>query len=277
VNDVSHTYMQGTPFETMALRGVTFDIPQGSIHGLIGATGSGKSTLLQHLNGLYRPQSGTLRVAGLDLNDPSLQLSTICRKVGLAFQNPENQFFNTYVGDEIAYAARQLDLPGRLARRVKTIMERVGLDFKQFKDRPLATLSGGERRKVSLASILVMEPEVLVLDEPTAGLDPQVRKELLKSIRSWRTKDRTILLSSQNMEDIAEVADSVTVLRDGKVVLHGNVAEVFSRAAELHNAGLQVPTVAKVSAWLREKGWPIPADTVRLDQFHILFKKLAAG
>jgi energy-coupling factor transport system ATP-binding protein len=276
-NDVSHTYMQGTPFETRALCGVTFYIPKGSIHGLIGATGSGKSTLLQHLNGLYCPQRGTMSVASLDLNDPTLRLSTVCRKVGLAFQNPENQFFHTYVGDEIAYAARQLDLPGNLAHRVKTVMEQVGLDFKQFKDRPLATLSGGERRKVSLASILVMEPEVLVLDEPTAGLDPLARRELLKLIRSWRTKDRTIILSSQNMEDIAEVADSVTVLHDGKVVLHGTVADVFTRVGEMQNAGLQVPAVSRVSAWLREKGWPIPVETVRLDQLRRSLKRVAIG
>lgn len=276
-NEIFHTYMRGTPFETRALDGVSFDIAPGSIHGLIGATGSGKSTLLQHLNGLYRPQRGTLRVAGLELNDPNLPLSSICRKVGLAFQNPENQFFHTYVGDEIAYAARQLDLPGNLARQVKTVMEQVGLDFKQFKDRPLATLSGGERRKVSLASILVMQPEVLVLDEPTAGLDPLARRELLKLIQSWRSADRTIILSSQNMDDIAEVADSVTVLQDGKVILHGAVAEVFAQADALENTGLQVPEVAKVSAWMRKKGWPIPVETVRLGQLKRALKRLAAG
>jgi len=276
-NDVSHTYMQETPFESRALRGVTLDIPRGSIHGLIGATGSGKSTLLQHLNGLYRPQSGTLRVANLDLNDPNLPLSTICRRVGLAFQNPENQFFHTYVGDEIAYAARQLSLPGNLGHRVKTVMEQVGMDFNKFKDRPLATLSGGERRKVSLASILVMDPEVLVLDEPTAGLDPQARRELLKFIRCCRRVDRTIILSSQNMEDIAEVADSVTVLYEGRVILRGTVVQVFSRTDELHKAGLQVPAVAQVSIWLREKGWPIPPETVRLDQLRRSLKKNAAG
>ncbi len=276
-NDISHMYMQGTPFATRALRGVTFAVPMSSIHGLIGATGSGKSTLLQHLNGLYRPQSGTLRVAGLDLSDPKLTLSSICRKVGLAFQNPESQFFHNYVGDEIAYAVRQLGLPGNLAQRVKTAMEQVGLDFNQFKDRPVATLSGGERRKVSLASILVMETEVLVLDEPTAGLDPLARGELLKLIRSWRTKERTILLSSQNMEEIAEVADSVTVLHEGKVVLHGAVAEVFSQPDEMQNAGLQVPAVAKVCVWLREKGWPIPADIVRLDQLRSSLKKVVLG
>ncbi len=274
---IFHTYMQGTPFLTRALSGVSFKISKGSIHGLIGATGSGKSTLLQHLNGLYRPQSGTLRVAGLNLNDPDLRLSTVCRKVGLAFQNPENQFFNTYVGDEIAYAARQLDLPGNLAHRVKNVMELVGLDFEGFKDRPLATLSGGERRKVSLASILVMEPKVLVLDEPTAGLDPLARRELLRLIKSWRTANRTIILSSQNMEDIAEVADSVTVLHDGKVALHGSVAEVFSKIDEIQKAGLQLPMVARVSSWLREKGWPIPVETVRLDQLRRSLKKVVTG
>jgi energy-coupling factor transporter ATPase len=272
-HDLFHTYMKGSPFETKALRGVTFRISQGTIHGFIGITGSGKSTLLQHLDGLYRPQHGSLEVAGLDLTDPNLSLSTICRKIGLAFQNPENQFFNTYVGDEIAYAARQLNLPGNLAHRVKVAMLQVGLDFEMFKDRPLVTLSGGERRKVSLASILVMQPEVLVLDEPTAGLDPLSRKELLTLIRSWKDPKKTIILSSQNMEDIAELTDSVTVLDDGKVVMEGPTWKVFGSSSQLQAAGLEVPAVAHVCAWFRHKGWPIPMETIRLDQLRNALKK----
>jgi energy-coupling factor transporter ATPase len=272
-HDLFHTYMKGSPFETQALRGVTFRISTGSIHGFIGATGSGKSTLLQHLDGLYRPQHGSLVVAGLDLRDPNLSLSTICRKVGLAFQNPENQFFNTYVGDEIAYAARQLNLPDDLANRVKDAMLQVGLDFDMFKDRLLVTLSGGERRKVSLASILIMQPEVLVLDEPTAGLDPLSRKELLTLIRSWKSPKKTIILSSQNMEDIAELTDSVTVLDDGKVVMEGPTWKVFANTVQLQAAGLEVPAVAQVCTWFRHKGWPIPMEAIRLDQLRGALKK----
>jgi energy-coupling factor transport system ATP-binding protein len=272
-HDLFHTYMKGSPFETQALRGVTFRISPGSIHGFIGVTGSGKSTLLQHLDGLYRPQHGSLEVAGLDLTDPNLSLSTICRKVGLAFQNPENQFFNTYVGDEIAYAARQLNLPGDLAYLVKVAMLQVGLDFEMFKDRPLVTLSGGEQRKVSLASILVMQPEVLVLDEPTAGLDPFSRKELLALIRSWKGPKKTIILSSQNMEDIAELTDSVTVLDNGKVVMEGPTWKVFGNTAQLHAAGLEVPAIAQVCAWFRHNGWPIPMEAIRLDQLRSALKK----
>jgi energy-coupling factor transporter ATPase len=275
-HELAHIYMRGTPFESRALCGISLDVGRGSIHGLMGVTGSGKSTFMQHLNGIYRPQTGTLTIAGLDLNDPNVPLSTICSKVGLAFQNPESQFFNTYVGDEIAFAARQLNLPGNLARRVKIAMHQVGLDFNKFKDRPLATLSGGERRKVSLASILIIQPEVLVLDEPTAGLDPLTRRQILHMIKHWQTAERTIILSSQNLDDIAEVADSVTVLYGGKVALHGSAAHVFGEVGKLEEAGLRMPTVVEASNRLRVKGWLIPAGTIKRAQLQQAIRRIAS-
>jgi len=270
VEGLGYVYMRGTPVEQKALSGVSLRVTPGEAHGLAGMTGSGKSTLMQHINGLLRVQEGRIRVAGFNLGDPRLDRRNVVRQVGLVFQNPEAQFFEYYVGDEISFGPRQLKVgePGNplLADRVRQAMEKVGLDFQTFKDRPLSGLSGGERRKVALASTLALQPSVLLLDEPTAGLDPHSRRELLARLQEMRASGITILLSSHQMEDIALLAQSITVMHKGQVVLDGPTKEVFSDANRLAEYGLELPAAVQVAQALRELGWPIPLDVLTVDQ-----------
>ncbi len=257
---IYHTYMPGTPFEHPALVDVSFTAGEGRVLGLLGATGSGKSTLLQHLNGLYRPQKGVLHVGPFDLANEKTDIRTVRQYVGLAFQIPENQFFNQYVGDEIAYAARQFGKTEKLAQKVRSVMQLVGLDFDTFKDRPLYALSGGERRKVALASILIVDPHLLVLDEPTAGLDPCARRELLGRMLAWKQRGRTIVVSSQSMEDIQVLADDLLLLQHGRVNVQGSSEEILSDSKLLNRCGLEQPLLAGVLQRLRDKGWSLPPN-----------------
>ncbi len=178
IQELQYTYLADTPLAKHALRGVDLEVSTGSIYGIAGANGSGKSTLLQHLNGIIQPSDGKIEVCGLDLTNPSLSLLDVIKKVGLVFQNPESQFFEVYVGDEIAYGPKQIQMD-RIRERVQQAMAMVGLDFETFKDRRLQTLSGGEKRKVAIASTLVLDQELLLFDEPIAGMDPQARDDLL--------------------------------------------------------------------------------------------------
>jgi energy-coupling factor transport system ATP-binding protein len=262
VNGLGYTYMRGTPLAQRALEDVSINVTAGEVHGLIGRTGSGKSTLMQHLNGLLRPQEGTVRVAEFLLNDPKVDRREVVRRSGLVFQNPETQFFEHYVGDEIAYGPRQLKVDEPLALRVRWAMEQVGLDFEAYKDRPLFTLSGGERRKVALASTLALKPAILLLDEPTAGLDPATRRDVLDKLLTMRESDLTVVLSSHQMGDLARLADRLTVFYGGHSVLDGSTAQVFAQRDTLRGYGLEPPVAAQVAAALREKGWPIPLDVM---------------
>ncbi len=263
-HDLGYTYLQGTPLARRALNAVDLRVGKGSTHGLLGATGSGKSTLMQHLNGLLRPQEGTVRVAGFDLNDPQVDLKAVRRWVGLAFQMPEVQIFKQYVGDEIAYGPRLQGLDGgNLRERVRWAMSLVGLDFDRFKDRLTFALSGGERRKVALASVLALRPEILLLDEPTAGLDPASRRELLGHLQALSDKGMTFVLSSHQMDDLGLMADRLTVLAEGESVLSGSTASVFGQGSRLRELGLDVPIVTAVAERLRARGWPLPPGIVR--------------
>jgi energy-coupling factor transport system ATP-binding protein len=258
VDHLGHVYLRGTPLEHRALLDVSLQVNPGEAHGLLGKTGSGKSTLLQHLNSLIRPQEGSVRVANFNLGDLRLDRRQVVQKVGLVFQNPETQFFETFVGDEIAYGPRQLKIQEPLAQRVRWAMDQVGLDFAAFKDRPLYGLSGGERRKVALASTLALRPSILLLDEPTAGLDPYSRRELLEKLTQMRASGMTLVLSSHQMEDLAMLADRLTVFSKGRVALQGSAAEVFSQGESLQGYGMDLPAAVQVAQALREKGWPIP-------------------
>lgn len=269
VIDVSHlgyTYLRGTPLEQRALDDVSLQIPPGQVHGLLGMTGSGKSTLMQHLNSLLRPQEGQVRVAGFDLNDAHVDRRAVVRKVGLVFQNPETQFFEHFVGDEIAYGPRQLKIEEPLAERVRWAMEQVGLDFETYKDRPLFALSGGERRKVALASTLALRPSVLLLDEPTAGLDPYSRHDLLEKLAAMRDAGMTLVLSSHQMGDMAILAQGLTVFQRGRVIMDGSTQAVFSQPDALLSVGLESPVSVRLAQALREKGWPIPAEALTIAQ-----------
>lgn len=263
VEALEHTYLSDTPLAHAALCGASLCVAESSSHGLIGSTGSGKSTLLQHLNGLLVPQAGTVRVGPFDLNDPTTDLKAVRRYAGLVFQNPEFQLFEQYVGDEIAYAPRLMGQKETLRETVREAMTVVGLDFEGYKDRLTFALSGGERRKVAVASILAMNPTLLLLDEPTAGLDPRSRREVLEHLKKLHSSGKTLVVSSHHMEDIAELAENVTALAYGRDRLSGSAASVFSAVDQINALGLEAPLVSQAAAVLREDGWPLPEDILR--------------
>jgi len=267
VQDLHHTYLQGTPLETPSLRGVSLSVEPGDTLGIIGPTGSGKSTLLQHLNGLIRPQRGEVRVQGHPLSEPKVDIRWVRQTVGLVFQNPEDQLFERYVGDDVAFGPRALGLSvDQVRERVRQAMATVGLPF-AFKDRLVRELSQGQRRRVALAGVLAMEPRVLALDEPTAGLDPAGRAELLQMLRRWHDREpRAIVLASHNMEDIAQLCTRLAVLVAGQVVLTGTPREVFAHSDLLQAHGLDVPVATQILLGLRQRGCPLAATALTLEE-----------
>lgn len=263
---VSYTYQPGTPFQWQALDDVSLTISDGEFWGIIGATGSGKSTLIQHMNGLLKPTGGRVLVDGADLSERGADLRAVRQKVGLVFQYPEHQLFGETIFEDVAFGPRNLKLDAsEVDRRVALAMERVGL-APEFRSRSPFGLSGGQARRVALAGVLAMEPRVLVLDEPTAGLDPRGREEILKLVGTFPSMGMTVLLVSHSMDDVAEMADRVLVMHRSKVHMVGTPRELFSRRAELEAIGLGVPAAAQLVDRLREKGWNLPADAVTLDQ-----------
>jgi len=275
--NLSYTYMHGTPLKHQALDDLSISISSGNMHGLIGATGSGKSTLLQHFNGLLRAQSGFLSVFGMDLNNRKLDTRSLRQRVGLSFQQPENQIFNQYIGDEVAYAARQLGHSGTLSSAVKSAMEAVGLDFSAYKDRLTYTLSGGELRKTALASALVTKPDILLLDEPLAGLDPISRKEVMVFFKSMHDTGLTLVFSTHQFDDIIGEMDAVSVLQTGKDIIHGTPANIFSTKGSKLPSALKLPFAAELCAVLKEKGWPVPAGKVQISEIIEMAAKITKG
>ncbi|MCX7840297.1 MAG: energy-coupling factor transporter ATPase [Anaerolineae bacterium] len=267
VENLSHAYLRGLPLESRALENVDFDVARGETMGLVGATGSGKSTLMQHLNGLLRPQDGRVRVASYDLSNPTTDVRAVRRLVGLVFQQPEDQLFAQFVGDDVAFAPRQFGLDADAVReRVRWAMQMVGLDFDAFKDRLTMTLSGGERRRVALAGVLAMRPHILVADEPTAGLDPRARAQTLDIFRRLRAEGTTLVIASHRMDDVAALCQRVTVLNDGHVLARGTTRDIFTRADVLRTSGLDVPPIARIAEALRAHGWHIPPDVLGADE-----------
>lgn len=267
VEHLEHIYLDGTPLAHTALVDVNLQVKKGASHAFIGVTGSGKSTVLQHLNGILRPQRGKVRVANFDLSDPLTETRSVTRVAGLVMQNPEMQFFEQYVGDEIAFGPRQMGVKENLAERVRWAMEMVGLDFESFKDRLVFTLSGGEKRKVALASVLANRPEILLLDEPTAGLDPVSHQQILEKLRCLSEEEGlTLVVSSHRMEDVAALSQEITAFRKGRDVLHGAAAEVFKENDRLVEIGLEAPIASRVAQRLRELGWNLPAGIVVPEQ-----------
>lgn len=269
IKNVNFVYNAGNPFEKYALRDVNLTINQGEFIGLIGHTGSGKSTLVQHLNGLMKPTSGTVTVDGIETTDPAAVKKGLRQKVGLVFQYPEHQLFEESVEKDIAFGPENMGLsPDEVSARVKEAMEMVGLDYETQAKRSPFELSGGQKRRVAIAGVLAMKPEVLVLDEPTAGLDPHGRDEILDEIKSLYTeKGITIVLVSHSMEDIARLATRIVVLDKGSVVMDGTTAEIYDREAELNEIGLDVPDITKVMKRLKEKtGWDIPTNVLTVEE-----------
>jgi energy-coupling factor transport system ATP-binding protein len=268
VSRLEHTYLRGTPLESVALRDVNIQAGRGQVIGIIGHTGSGKSTLIQHLNGLLRPQSGEVRVLDYDLRQPRIDLRALRRSVGLVFQFPEAQLFEQHVGDDVAFGPWQMGLRGEeLKTRVHEAMDAVGLAFDSFKDRPLYGLSGGERRRAALAGVLAIRPEILVLDEPTAGLDPRGHQDILDRImtlhREWGT---TLVIISHNMEEIARLCDRIFVLANGKTVLSGTPREVFAERSRVESYGLGVPQVTAALQELSGSGIAVRGDALTVDE-----------
>ena len=276
IRALEYTYLRGTPLESVALRGVDLTTGRGEIIGIIGHTGSGKSTLIQHLNALLRPQRGEVCVLENNLSNPKLNARVLRRRVGLVFQFPEAQLFERYVGDDVAFGPWQMGLRGEeLRARVREAMDAVGLPFDAFKDRPLYSLSGGERRRAALAGVLAIRPEILVLDEPTAGLDPRGHKDILaRLIKLQRNAGITLVIVSHNMEDIARLCDRVYVIADGKSILSGTPREVFAEPQRLIEIGLGVPQITAAMHALRDQGVPVRADVLTKEEAEAVLVKV---
>lgn len=259
--DLCYTYGAGMPFAHAALGGVSVTFEEGSLTAVIGHTGSGKSTLAQHLNGLLKPESGEILLEGKNIWEDPKKIRDVRFKVGMVFQYPEYQLFEDTVEKDIAFGPRNMELSEEeIAARVKEAAAAVGLSDTLLQKSPF-DLSGGEKRRAAIAGVLAMRPRVLVLDEPTAGLDPVGREQMLRQIEQYReTHDATVLLISHSMEDVARLADRVLVLKDGEVAMYDTAPAVFARADELEAMGLTVPSVARVFAALRQRGVPVPAD-----------------
>ena len=254
--EVQYTYLAGTPLSKKALTGVDFKATEQCVHGLAGTNGSGKSTFLQHLNGILRPDKGSLRVGAYALEDPETSLREVIKQVGLVFQNPETQFFEVFVGDEIAYGAKQFKMDN-LRERVRHAMSMVGLDFDAFKDRRLETLSGGEKRKVALASTLILDQDILLFDEPTAGMDPRARDELLSLFEQLNSEGKTIIIASHRLEELALVTEDLSIMQNGKVIKTGSSPLVLSDIESIHKGGLLPPHTVVVADQMIDRGWPI--------------------
>lgn len=263
LKDLTYTYSVKTPFEKRALDRVNLAVEEGEFVGLIGATGSGKSTLIQHLNGLVKVQEGEVRVAGMNASDKKT-LKSLRFTVGMVFQYPEYQLFEDTVAKDVAFGPKNMKLEkDEIDRRVRRAMEVVGLPYSEFAERSPFELSGGEKRRAAIAGVIAMEPKILVLDEPVAGLDPVGRREILALVKKLHEEvSPTVIMVSHYMDDIAEMADRIVALKDGKVVADGTPAEVFGAREELAAAGLALPTAARIVDRLAARGISLPRSIV---------------
>ena len=265
--NLTYTYGAGTPFSKTAIEDVNIAIKKGEFIGLIGHTGSGKSTLIQQLNGLLSPTSGTVLLNGKDIWEKKKEIRKVRFQVGMVFQYPEYQLFEDTVIKDIGFGPRNMGLSqDEVNQRVMQAVDFVGLDHALLEKSPF-DLSGGEKRRAAIAGVIAMDPDVLVLDEPTAGLDPQGRDHLLSQIKAYhKQRQNTVILVSHSMEDIARVADRVLVMNESKVFLFDETAKVFSHAKELEQIGLRVPQVTKIMMKLHENGYPVDPAVFTLEQ-----------
>lgn len=268
IENLTYVYMPKTPFEKKALDNVSLEIEDGEFLAVIGHTGSGKSTLIQHLNGLLKPASGKIYVDGTDITDKDTKLVDIRKKVGLVFQYPEYQLFEETIAKDIAYGPTNLGLnEDEILRRVKKSMEMVGLDYDEYKDISPFELSGGQKRRVAIAGVIAMEPTVLILDEPTAGLDPAGRDDILEQIKFLHEKyNMTIILVSHSMEDVGKLAEKIIVMNDGHIELQGKPKEVFREIDTLERIGLAVPQVTYLMRELKRKGFNVSEDIFTVEK-----------
>ena len=278
VENLVHTYGQNTPFCRSAVNGVSLEIMEGEFLGIIGHTGSGKSTLIQHLNGLLKPTSGTIYLGDRDIWADPKKIRDVRFRVGLVFQYPEYQLFEETAYKDIAFGPKNMGLSAKeIDRRVHTAAEFAGLDSSLLEKSPFE-LSGGQKRRVAIAGVIAMEPEVLILDEPSAGLDPAGRKGLLENIREYhRQKGNTVVMVSHSMDEVAENVDRIIVLADAGVVMSGTPREVFSRAQELVDVGLDVPQVTQVAMELRRRGVEIAPAVYTVEELRRELSNLKGG
>ena len=255
VRHLTHIYSKGLPGETVALDDVSFEVAGGECIGIIGHTGSGKSTLLQHMNGLLKPHSGEIIVSDMNIGDGSVKKVDISKNVGLVFQYPEYQLFEETVAKDVAFGPRNLGVSEEeIPSIVRESIELLGLDYDAVAEKSPFELSGGQKRRVAIAGVLAMKPKVLILDEPTAGLDPASKRDMLEVIKRLRQERNLIVVFvSHNMKDIAELSDRIIVMNGGKLVMNGSPKEVFARASELKSMGLSVPPVTEILYDVSEK------------------------
>lgn len=276
IKNLTYVYSPKTPFEKVALSDINLSIEEGQFVGIVGATGSGKSTLIQHLNGLVKVQDkkkSSVVVNGMSATDKKT-LKNLRFEVGMVFQYPEYQLFADTVEKDVAFGPKNMKLEkDEIDRRVRRAIEVVGLDYDTFAHRSPFDLSGGEKRRVAIAGVIAMEPKILVLDEPVAGLDPQGREEILALVKKLQKEvSPTVIMVSHNMDDIAVIADRIVALKDGKLIADGTPKEVFSNRKLIEESGLDVPCATRISDMLIERGIDLPRDIISMDE---LCEKLA--
>ncbi|MFQ8846792.1 MAG: energy-coupling factor transporter ATPase [Clostridia bacterium] len=268
VKGLTHIYSEGLPDESLALEDISFRAEDGQLVGLIGHTGSGKSTLVQHLNGLLKPKKGHIIVGDVDITAENVVMRDIRRKIGLVFQYPEYQLFEETVAKDVAFGPSNLGLTAEeVDERVREAIELVGLDYDKVKNLSPFDLSGGQKRRAAIAGVIAMKPEVLILDEPTAGLNPKAHADILSMVEKIHESEKNIIfLVSHNMDDIARMSDKVLVMDHGKLMMDGTPEEVFSRGDELKKMGLALPASMEIAAQLRENGFAVGGTCLTMEE-----------
>lgn len=268
IENLTHIYNRGLSYETIALDNVSFTINDGEFVGIIGHTGSGKSTLIQHINGILKPDSGRIVINGVDLASKEIKMAEMRKKVGLVFQYPEYQLFEDTVAKDIAFGPQNLGLsPEGIDERVRNAMMLVSLPYESYADRSPFDLSGGQKRRVAIAGVIAMNPEILILDEPTAGLDPRAHSEIVNMLTNLHRNSRiTIILVSHNMEDMAEIADRLIVMHKGKVFARGTPESVYYERNRLLEIGLDVPQPMRFMSMLEERGIRSERSILTIDE-----------
>ena len=274
IRHLTHCYSEGSALSTVALDDISMTIGDGEFLGIIGHTGSGKSTLVQHLNGLLKPSSGQVLVDGQDLNGEHVNRRALRQRIGLVFQYPEYQLFEETVAKDIAFGPKNQGLSKEETdQRVRYAMDCVHLDYDKYSERSPFELSGGQMRRVAIAGVLAMRPAVLILDEPTAGLDPRGRDRILTMLEELHaTENVTIVMVSHSMDDMARLATRLIVMAEGKIIASGSPREIFAQEEMMVSAGLGIPEAARLCRALRAKGFDLPADLYRPEELkdHLL-------
>lgn len=279
VRHLTHCYSEGSAVSTVALNDISLTIEDGEFVGIIGHTGSGKSTLIQHFNGLLKPTSGQVLVDGEDLNGEKVNRRALRQRIGLVFQYPEYQLFEETVAKDIAFGPKNQGLSKEeIDARVRYAMDCVHLNYEKYSERSPFELSGGQMRRVAIAGVLAMRPAVLILDEPTAGLDPRGRDRILSMLEELHARDHTtILMVSHSMEDMARLATRLIVMADGRVLASGTPREIFSQEEMMRSAGLDIPEAAQLCRALRQKGYDLPPDLYRADELRVHLLRLLSS